>query len=69
MGIMGQADVEKFRAGKKLTWKQSIKAQCFICNGETEGYGQDCQGHSCPLYPWFKKWFRFKKTPVSKQVA
>jgi hypothetical protein len=59
--LRGQTEAEKFRKGDRLTVKQSIKAQCFICNGEDEGSNEDCLGKSCPLYPWFQKWMCVKR--------
>ena len=47
--VKGQKEYEKFKAGKKLTWKQQVLAQCFTCNGGKEG-GEDCHGKNCPLY-------------------
>ena len=43
MGILrGQTEAEKFRAGKRLTLMQSVKAQCFMCNGDGAGANEDC---------------------------
>jgi len=62
----GRKETLDFRAGKTLTMKQAIKAQCYICNGEEEGASEDCQGISCPLYPFFKKWlFKGRKKLAS----
>ena len=58
--IKGQLEVEKWEKGESLTAKQAIKAQCFLCNGELDGSGEDCQGDNCPLYPFFKRWIRRK---------
>lgn len=49
--MKGQRQHEAFKAGKPLTPKQAILAQCFVCNGENEG-GEDCLGVSCPLYQY-----------------
>jgi len=51
MKIKGHKEYKAFKAGKKLTFKQAILAQCYVCNGE-EGSGIDCQGVNCPLYPF-----------------
>ena len=62
MGILkGQKEVEKFMKGEKLSAKGAIKAHCYLCNGEDEGSNEDCQGKSCPLYPFFKKWIKIKR--------
>ncbi len=47
---MSKAMYEKFLKGERLTYKQAIKAQCYVCNGMGEGGGKDCKGKSCPLY-------------------
>ena len=54
--LKGQKEYSDFKAGKSLSPKKSIIAQCFVCNGEEEGSGEDCRGLSCPLYPFFRKW-------------
>jgi hypothetical protein len=54
--LKGQSEYLKFLDGIPLTMKQTIVAQCFICNGAEEGSGEDCKGNSCPLYPYFRKW-------------
>ena len=51
-GLKGKREFEKFERGEKLTWKQAVRAQCYICNGEQEG-AEDCKGTSCPLYQFF----------------
>ena len=48
-GLKGKREFEKFERGEKLTWKQSVRAQCYACNGFQEGM-EDCKGDSCPLY-------------------
>jgi len=50
--LKGRRELEKFERGEKLTWKQAIRAQCYVCNGLDEGL-EDCQGASCPLYTFF----------------
>jgi len=51
--IRGKLEYEKFCKGEKLTRKQTILAQCYVCNGENEG-GEDCLGgETCPLYQYF----------------
>lgn len=47
--IKGQRDYERFKKGERLTHRQVILAQCYVCNGMDEG-GEDCKGVSCPLY-------------------
>lgn len=70
MGITkGQLEYQRFLRGEKLTRKQAILAQCFVCNGEEEGSRKDCSGISCPLYQWFpyrKKVLKAAKTTVIK---
>lgn len=51
MGLLkGQMEYTRFKMGTKLTWKQQVLAQCYVCNGSQDG-GKDCLGVSCPLYP------------------
>lgn len=47
--MKGRRQYERFMNGLSLTPKQAILAQCYICNGESEG-GHDCLGANCPLY-------------------
>lgn len=50
MRIKGAKEYKAFIEGKKLTRKQAIFANCFICNGLEEGT-EDCLGEkSCPIY-------------------
>lgn len=59
--IKGQKPYEKFKEGKKLSYYQSILAQCYVCNGRDEG-GIDCNGSSCPLY----RFMPYRKDKVKK---
>jgi hypothetical protein len=47
--LIGQKEHKKFEAGKVLTWKELVLADCYLCNGKKEG-GVDCLGKSCILY-------------------
>lgn len=68
--LKGQSEYKKFLEGKPLSPKKSIIAQCFVCNGEEEGSGEDCKGLSCPLYPYARKWlFRGRKSIVEAEKA
>lgn len=49
---MSKAAYQKFKAGKRLTRKQAMDAQCYECNGFSTLPGHDCLGISCPLYQW-----------------
>ena len=49
--IKGQTEYQKFKAGQRLTRKQAMLALCYECNG-LEDSNCDCQGKSCPLYPF-----------------
>lgn len=49
MATKGAIQYEKFKAGKWLTRKEALLAQCYECNGFE---AEDCQGDSCPLYGW-----------------
>jgi hypothetical protein len=62
--MKGQRQHEAFKAGKPLTPKQAILAQCFVCNGENEG-GEDCLGASCPLYQYMS----YRKGRIKKELS
>lgn len=49
--LRGAKEFGRFQEGKRLTYRQSILAHCYACNGETEG-GEDCEGTSCIFYPF-----------------
>ena len=52
--VKGKVEYEKFKKGNRLTRKQAILAQCYVCNGEGGEGGVDCKGiDSCPLYQYF----------------
>ena len=36
--------------GKRLTQREAIYAQCFICQGYYVDGKEDCQNKTCPLY-------------------
>jgi hypothetical protein len=48
--LIGQKENAKSEAGKVLTWKEIVLAECYVCNGKKEG-GVDCLGRTCILYP------------------
>ena len=45
----GSKEYASFVAGKSLTRRQAILAQCYVCNDLGDG-ATDCNGTSCPLY-------------------
>jgi hypothetical protein len=48
--IKGKSQYKKWQEGKKLTRREAIIANCYICNGLEES-NVDCKGSkSCPLY-------------------
>jgi hypothetical protein len=50
--IKGQVQHQKFLDGKKLTRREAILAQCYVCNGE-ESSRSDCLGeNNCSLYQY-----------------
>lgn len=52
--LKGKNHHEKWLKGNKLTRKQAMSANCYICNGENEG-GVDCKGGKvCPLYQYYE---------------
>ena len=50
-GLMNPS-YRKFKEGKALTRKESMKAQCYECNGYSVERSDDCMGVSCALYQW-----------------
>ena len=69
--MKGKTQFDKFLSGKSLTPKQSILAQCYVCNGESEG-GEDCLGVNCPLYefmPYRKSRKKKELTPEQKAIV
>ena len=62
--IKGQRQYEQFKAGKPLSFKGAILAQCYECNGYEEG-GEDCLGVSCPLYQYMP----YRKGRQKKQLT
>ena len=52
MGLLkGQLEYRKWKKGQRLTRKQAILANCYVCNGLEES-GIDCGGTNCPLYQY-----------------
>lgn len=53
MGIIkGQKEYLSWQNGKRLTIKQAVLANCYMCNGLEES-SLDCKGQkSCPMYPY-----------------
>ena len=53
----GQWEHRKWEQGKRLTRKEAILAQCYVCNGQhvVGPKGDiDCLGKdTCPLYSYF----------------
>ena len=49
--IKGSNQYDKFLKGERLTRKEAMSAQCYVCNGP-EDSNCDCQGVSCPLYQY-----------------
>lgn len=51
MGVIkGQTEHKKWEKGQRLTRRQAILANCFICNG-MEDSRVDCEAEkSCPIY-------------------
>ena len=57
--VKGLREYDKFQRGEKLSWKQGVRAHCYICNGFEEG-AIDCLGKSCPLHQFMP--YKGKKT-------
>jgi len=49
---MSRRAFEKFERGEPLSRKESINAQCYVCNGYSVEMAHDCLGRNCPLYQW-----------------
>lgn len=56
MGL--KSSYQKWVKGERLTRKESMDANCYMCNGESAEIKDDCLGQkSCSLYvysPWGK---------------
>ena len=61
--IKGRLEQKKLLNGEKLTRRQAIMANCYVCNGEEEG-GEDCKSTDCPFYQYFP--YRDKKPLVAE---
>jgi len=55
----GKTLMMKYLKGQKLSASQSIKAQCYCCNGYHIDGLSDCESPTCPLYPFMP--YRRKK--------
>ena len=49
--IKGQLEYQKFKDGKPLTRRQSMRALCYECNGFEES-NHDCGAKNCPIYQY-----------------
>jgi len=48
----GRSEYLKYLEGKKLTPKQTMAAQCYLCMGYYSDGGVDCGLKICPMYPY-----------------
>lgn len=48
----GKTLMIKFLKGERLSPSQAMKAQCFCCNGYYIDGLEDCEDHTCPIYPY-----------------
>ena len=46
----GENELLSMCDGKRLTQREAIYAQCFICQGYYVDGKEDCQNKTCPLY-------------------
>jgi hypothetical protein len=46
----GKREFEKFKKGEKLTYKQSVYANCYECMSGYYDGKVDCEVKNCPLY-------------------
>ena len=51
--FIGSKEYKMFVGGKKLTWKQSVRAMCYQCMSGYDNGKEDCMGKSCPLYQYY----------------
>jgi len=50
--LKGQKEYKKWQNGKKLTRKEVMLANCYVCNGLDDSRS-DCKGkRSCPMYQY-----------------
>lgn len=49
--LRGHKEFNWYKAGKKLTRGQAMKAKCYECNGEEESKA-DCEVDTCPMYQY-----------------
>lgn len=48
--IKGQLEYRKWKKKQRLTRKEAMLAQCYVCNGQEQ---VDCGGgESCPMYQY-----------------
>ena len=52
--------------GKRLTQREAIYAQCFICMGYYVDGKEDCQNKTCPLY-YYMPYRAGQKEDMSRQ--
>lgn len=46
----GMNELISHHNGKKLTYKQAVRAKCYDCMGYFQDGKTDCKVDSCPLY-------------------
>jgi len=51
----GQKEYEAYinNLPQRITYKGAVMAKCYECMGFYSDGKQDCQGYSCPLYPYY----------------
>jgi hypothetical protein len=65
MRAQGKKELEKHRAGGRLTQRAMILAKCFECMGEYANGRFDCGIEDCPLHPLMP----YRNTPFGSQGA
>jgi len=48
----GRKELVKYLKGGRLTRRETILANCYMCMGYYSDGTQDCCIHTCPLYPF-----------------
>jgi hypothetical protein len=68
---IGLSELAKYRAGKRLTPGQAIKAKCAECCGDYRDPESkaDCGVESCPLHPMMAYVVRAQRKAVKSERA
>ena len=62
----GQLEYQKFKDGKRLTYRQACLAKCYECMCGYDGGKVDCTSYTCPIYNFYP--YHAKKPNPSDQI-